>query len=83
LTKADETLQAKHTFEQYAQSHCIKVDLYHASNGNFAETMWLKDVAKECQFISFCAVNDEHHQNGVAEKCIHDTQDMARSQGGD
>ena len=78
-TKADETLQAKHAFERYARSHGVHVEHYHADNGRFAETVWLADVAKQSQSISFCAVN-AHHQNGVAEKRIRDHQDMARSQ---
>jgi hypothetical protein len=78
-TTAEETLQAKHAFERYSRSHGVHIEHYHADNGRFAELVWLADVAREGQTVSFSAVN-AHFQNGVAEKRIRDIQDMARSE---
>jgi hypothetical protein len=77
-TYADETLQAKHAFERYATRHGVKVRHYHADNGRFAENLWMTDIQRQGQTISFCGV-DAHFQNGVAERRIRELQDQART----
>ena len=51
---------------------------YHADNGRFADTLFLRDIDEQRQEISYCGVN-AHFQNGVAEKRIRDLQDMTRT----
>ena len=52
---------------------------YHADNGQFADNLFLEDVTKSRQTISFCGVN-AHFQNGIAEKRIRDLQESTRKQ---
>jgi hypothetical protein len=78
-TNAQETLEAKQAFERWANQHSVKINHYHANNGRFAETVFMADVARRGQTISFCGVN-AHFQNGKAERRIRLLQDMARSQ---
>jgi Reverse transcriptase (RNA-dependent DNA polymerase)/GAG-pre-integrase domain len=77
-TNAAETLEAKRTFELFAQSHGVVVQQYHADNGRFAEHAWIEDVRRKAQILTFSGVG-AHHQNGRAEKRIRDLQDMART----
>jgi hypothetical protein len=55
-----------------------RVQHYHADNGRFCENLWMANVKKEGQTISFCRVNS-HFQNGVAERRIRDLSDGART----
>ena len=77
-TNADETVQAKLTFETLAANFGIKVYHYHADNGRFAENQFREALTKANQTISFCGVN-AHFQNGVAERKIRDLQEHART----
>jgi len=56
----------------------VRVLQYHADNGRFADTLFLRDIDEQRQDISYCGVN-AHFQNGVAEKRIRDLQDMTRT----
>jgi hypothetical protein len=62
----EETLEAKQAFEGFAHSLNVKVQHYHADNGQFAENLWMNHVKRENQTITFCGVS-AHFQNGVAE----------------
>ena len=73
-----ETLKAKETFEKYAANHGVIIRHYHADNGRFADRGWINHIQEKGQTISFCGTN-AHHQNGVAEKCICDLQEAART----
>jgi Reverse transcriptase (RNA-dependent DNA polymerase) len=75
---AEETVEAKRRFEIYANSYGVKIRHYHADNGRFAENLFIQEVAKERQSISFCGVN-AHWQNGIAERRIRELQDQART----
>ena len=68
-TSADETLKAKESFEEFPNSHGVKILHYHADNGRFAEKVWKEDVIKKSQTLTFSGVG-AHHQNGRAEKRI-------------
>ena len=68
---SNETVQAKHAFEAFARKHHVQVLHYHADNGRFADNLFMQDVSKQQQTISFCGVNS-HFQNGQAEKRIRD-----------
>jgi len=78
-TNAQETLEAKHAFERYAQGHGVKVKSYHADNGHFAENAWVNNAVSLSQSIRFAGVN-AHFQNGRAEKQIRDLQDTGQTQ---
>jgi hypothetical protein len=73
-----ETLDAKMAFEGFVQSMNVCVQHYHTNNGRFCENLWMANVKKEGQTISFCRVN-AHFQNGVAERRIRDLSDGART----
>ncbi len=67
----DSTLEAKASFERFADSHHVAIQPYHADNGRFAEEQFLDEVWRCNQEISFCAVG-AHHQNGILERKIKD-----------
>ena len=73
-----ETLNAKHAFERVAHQHAIRIRHYHCDNGRFADRAFMDDVRKAGQTITFCGVG-AHHQNGVAERRIHDITESART----
>ena len=77
-TSADETIEGKIRFEQYARQHGVEVKHYHADNGVFADTKFKLAVQEAGQSISFSGVN-AHWQNGLAERRIRDLQDTTRT----
>jgi hypothetical protein len=77
-TTAIETIEAKHAFERFAKVHGVSIKHYHADNGIFVSTDFVKAINHDGQTISYCAVN-AHHQNGRAEKKIRDLQELARA----
>ena len=74
----ESTLEAKNAYERRAESHGVKILNYHADNGRFAENMFIADTEDKRQGITFCGVG-AHHQNGIAEKFIRDSQESART----
>jgi hypothetical protein len=76
-TNAQETLAVKHAFEDYAKTHAVQVQCYHADNGRFAENL-CEDCTAQHQGLNFTGVN-AHFQNGRAEERIRDIQDAART----
>jgi hypothetical protein len=77
-SSGEETLDAKMAFEGFAHSLNVQIQHYHADNRRFCENLWMNNVRKEGQTISFCSVN-VHFQNGVAERRIRDLSDGART----
>jgi hypothetical protein len=77
-TNADETIDAKESFERFARAHDIMVQHYHADNGRFADNKFREAVRQKGQTLTFCGVN-AHFQNGVAERRIRELQDHART----
>ena len=75
---ANNTLRAKEAFERYCESFVVKVRQYHADNGQFAKNLFIEDIRRQGQTITYCGVN-AHFQNGIAEKRIHDLQDAVRT----
>jgi hypothetical protein len=75
---SEETVEAKRAFERYASSFEVRIRHYHADNSRFADNLFIREVAKERQTISFCGVN-AHFQNGIAERRIRELQDQART----
>ena len=74
---SEETVMAKHAFESSANQRGIKILHYHADNGRFANNAFIANCKAQRQGLSFCGVN-AHFQNGVAEQCIRDLQELAR-----
>ncbi len=68
---ANETIKAKEAFERYAKSYGVAIQHYHADNGQFAETQWIKHCKENGQSLSYCGVN-AHFQNDKAEKWIQE-----------
>ena len=73
-----ETLDTKHVFEHIPEQHVIRIRHYHCDNCRFADRAFMDDVRKAGQTITFCGVG-AHHQNGVAERCICDITESART----
>ena len=63
---AEETIEAKRAFEQYAESRGVRVRAYHADNGIFKAKKWVEECRQRKQDLTFAGVN-AHHQNGVSE----------------
>jgi len=64
--------------EQFAATHGVKICHYHCDNGRFAEKPFTEACKLANQGITFCAAG-AHHQNGVAERCICDLTESART----
>jgi hypothetical protein len=77
-TNADETIDAKESFERFARAHDVTVQHYHADNGRFADNKFREAVRQKGQTLTFCGVN-AHFQNGIAERHIRELQDHART----
>ena len=76
-TNAEETVKAKKAFEAYSDSVRVNILHCHCDNGRFADKVFLAAVKDEKQTVLYCGVN-AHHQNGIAEKKIRDSQESAR-----
>ncbi len=75
---AEETIEGKKAFEQYAADRGIRIRAYHADNGVFRANKWRDACQENKQNLTFSGVN-AHHTNGMAEKRIRDLQDLART----
>ena len=64
---AEETIEAKRAFEQYAENRGVRVQAYHADNGIFKAKKWVEECRQRKQDFTFAGVN-AHHQNGIAER---------------
>ena len=75
---AEETIEAKRAFEQYAENRGVRVQAYHADNGIFKAKKWVKECQQRKQDLTVAGVN-AHHQNGVAERRIRELQETSRA----
>ena len=75
---AEETIEAKRAFEQYAENRGVKVQAYHADNGIFKAKKWVEECRQRKQELTFAGVN-AHHQNGIAERRIRELQETTRA----
>ena len=53
---SDETVEGKLAFEAFARSMGVKISVYHAENGSFADNLFLDSIAKSGQTITFYGV---------------------------
>ena len=74
---AEETIEAKRAFEQYAENRGVRVQAYHTDNGIFKVKKWVEECQQRNQNSTFAGVN-AHHQNGVAEIRIRELQEKTR-----
>jgi hypothetical protein len=77
-TSAEDTLEAKTAFEQWAQSKGVMINQYHADNDIFKANKWMSACAIKVQALTFAGVG-AHHSNGMAERRIKEVQDMAQT----
>ena len=75
---AEETIEAKRAFEQYAENRGVRVKAYHADNGIFKATKWVEECRQQKQDLTFAGIN-AHHQNGIAERRIRELQETMRA----
>ena len=75
---AEETIEAKRAFEQYAENRGVRVQAYHADNGIFKAKKWVEECRQRKQDLTFAGVN-AHHQNGVPQRRICELQEMTRA----
>ena len=75
---AEETIEAKNSFESHLQSMGVRVKSYQADNGIFRAHKWVDACKEKHQSLSFVGVN-AHHQNGHAERRIRELQGAARA----
>ena len=75
---AEETIEAKRAFEQYAENRGVRVQAYHADNGIFQAKIWVEECQQRKQDLTFAGVN-AHHQNGVVERRIRELQETTRA----
>ena len=75
---SEETVKARHAFENATGQRGVKILHYHADNGRFADNAFIVDCNAQQQSLSYCGVN-AHFQNGIAERCIRDLQEQTRT----
>jgi hypothetical protein len=56
----DEILAAKLAFEQFALTHGVQIQHYHADNGQFAEAKFQQSILASKQGLLFCGANAPH-----------------------
>jgi Reverse transcriptase (RNA-dependent DNA polymerase)/GAG-pre-integrase domain len=76
--RVGETLQAKHSYEKFANEFGIKLKRFRADNLPFQAKEFLDDLDLKDQQIDYSGVG-AHHQNGVAERALQTVTKWARS----
>ena len=75
---AEETIEAKRAFEQYAENRGVRVQAYHADNRIYKAKKWIEECQQRKQDLTYVGVN-AHHQNGMAKQRIHELQETTRA----
>ena len=75
---SEETVQAKHVFQQSSEQRGVKIRHYHADNGRFADNAFIQDCKTQGLSMSYCGVN-AYLQNSIAERRIRDLQEQTRT----
>ena len=71
-------MNSKIAYEKLANAHGVKVEAYHADNGEFAEKGFREVIANLNQAGTFCRVGS-HHQNALVEQYIQQITKMGRT----
>ena len=66
ITSQEEKLSGKAAFEMLSATFGVKIKIYHADNGRFAEQPFRKSIEDANQTITFCGVG-YHHQNDIVK----------------
>ena len=74
---AEETIETKRAFKQYAENRGVRIPAYHTDNGIFKAKKWVEECQQRKQDLTFAGVN-AHHQNGIAERRIREIQETTR-----
>ena len=74
---AEETIEAKRAFEQYAENQGVRVQAYHADNRIFKAKNWVEECRQRKQDLTFAGVH-AHHQSVIAEQRIRELQETTR-----
>ena len=77
-TAANEAVEAKHAFEQYAATFGVNIQKYYAENGAFDTRVFKENIIPPNQTIDFSGV-DVHHQNVIAERMVKTVTYCSRS----
>jgi hypothetical protein len=75
---SEEMMEAKCTFEHFAEQHGIRILHYHCNNGQFADNAFKNSCIAKGQCLTFCGVN-AHFQNSIAKKTIRDLRESAKN----
>ena len=76
---AEETLQAKLTFERMCLSYGVKVTSFISDNGSaFSSNEFVSDIINRGQDARYSGVG-AHHHNGIAERAILTISNMSRT----
>jgi hypothetical protein len=65
-SSAEETLESKVAFKQFASAHGVSIKAYHADYGIFKAKAWVAACEVKVQTLTFAAV-EAHHTSGKAE----------------
>ena len=57
---AEETIEAKRAFEQYAENRGVRVQAYHSDNGIFKAKKWVEERRQRKHDLTFAGVNAHH-----------------------
>ena len=66
---SNESIEAKHAFEQYAATFGVKIQKYHSDNGAFNTRVFKESIISANKTIAFSAV-DANHQNVISKRMI-------------
>ena len=70
-------LEENHAFEAFFHDHNVTVKHCYANDGRFCNNMFITNIYKQGQSISYCGVG-AHHQNRIAENRIRDLTESAK-----
>ena len=73
---SEETVQAKHAFEQLADQCGVKILHYHTDHGRFADNAFIQDCKTQCQSLSYCGVNTHFHSREMHPGPTRTDQDL-------
>ena len=76
--RAHDTVKTKQIWEHEARQCGINIKQYHSDNGIFVSDIFTKELERCNQTLTLSGVG-AHHQNGIAERAIRTTVELART----